>query len=787
MYKVATPYFFYNVLSKKNVRYLIFSIFSFFIGRGVVLTFISPFAIPFLSLFLGQAFLKFFVIYFFVVLGLYQSFSGIFFYTYFLGATILLFANYLVVKNNSMENFLTKNKLSKGIISSVTIFLSGLITIISYDNSFYFTVTFLLLSCYYFILPTILSKGFDIFTFKGPIKALNNEEMISLCCLLGGLVLGVNGLSFYYVDLTSCILFTCILIISYSNGSSSAVTAAIILSFFSYFNGNISSETVLCFAIVGIFSGLSQSINKLYNILGSILSLLLIYFYINTSLLSITFLFSYALAASVFYVLPSKFYLILHSTFGQVIEDEKGYGEKIKYYTSSKLNSYSRSFNKLSKTFKNLAVTKDRLNQEDIGDLINQVVNSSCNNCENKKYCWQTIFYTTYKQTTRIIESIEDGDREKIETSVASFDKVCLNTQLFIDNINVYYGFFKSNMVWHNKISENKSLIADQLFDISNIFSNIVMELNNKILFLPKIENIIIKSLESNNISPFSVLALKNEKGIYNIWITLEILIKEKDAFTVIKKVVSSAIGNKVKILKYEISHDGKYEIFLEEVYKYKIMFGVSMTKKENSNVSGDSYSTLNLPSGETMLAISDGMGSGKAASVDSSAAIDLFEEFIEAGFDKKLAIKLINSSLILKSSADSFTTLDACIIDLHKGYGQFIKIGASPSFIIRGTQVMKITSSSLPIGIINNIDTEIITKSLKDGDIIVMMSDGILEVIHSYEEQEKWITSVLKSFKGKNPKDIAYNIVKEATKMAKGAAKDDMTVVVGKIIKKAS
>ncbi len=784
MSNLLTSHFTYNIVAKKNLSYILFSVFGFFIGRGVVFSFVSPIAIPFLALFLGQAPFSFFIIYLSVVIGLYQSFGGVFFYTYLLSATILLFANYFITKNKSLENFVTKNKLALGIISSISIFLGGLITIVNYHNSFYFTVSFLLLAIYSFILPTVLTKGFNVFSFKSEVKPLSSEELISLCVILSGFVLGTIGINIYIFDLSSYIILVTLLILSYSNGSSSAAMSAIMLSFFSYFSKNITAETTLCFAIVGIFSGITVSKNKSYNILSSVLAILLIYFYINPKLVNITSVFTYLVAITSFYILPDRFYLILHSTFGQAVENEKGYGDKIKQYTTSKLTSYSNSFEKLSKTFKSLAVTKDRLNHNDIGNLINEVVNNTCEQCENKEYCWKKIFYTTYKQTTRIIESIEEGSRDKIESSVASFDKVCLKTQIFIDNINVYYGFFKSNMVWHNKISENKTLIAEQLYDISNIFSNIVEELNYKITFIPKIENIIMKSMEANNISPYSVLVLKNEKGVYNIWISTDINMKEKDAFIIIKKIVTEAIGSKIKIVKYDIDNNGKYEILLEEHYNYKVIFGVSMAKKENSSISGDSYSTLHLPSGETILAISDGMGSGKSANIDSSAAIELFEEFLEAGFEKKLAIKLINSSLILKNSVDSFTTLDACIVDLHKGSGQFVKIGASPSFIIRGTQVLKVQSSSLPIGIINDIDTEISTKLLKDGDIIVMMSDGILEVIHSYEEQEKWITSVLKSFKGKNPKDIADNIVSEARKMSKGIDADDMTVVVGKVMK---
>ena len=74
-------------------------------------------------------------------------------------------------------------------------------------------------------------------------------------------------------------------------------------------------------------------------------------------------------------------------------------------------------------------------------------------------------------------------------------------------------------------------------------------------------------------------------------------------------------------------------------------------------------------------------MGSGGRASEESCAAIELLEDFMETGFDKDIAIKMINSVLVLKSNEESFSTLDMAIIDLYSGIAEFIKIGAVSSF----------------------------------------------------------------------------------------------------------
>ena len=82
------------------------------------------------------------------------------------------------------------------------------------------------------------------------------------------------------------------------------------------------------------------------------------------------------------------------------------------------------------------------------------------------------------------------------------------------------------------------------------------------------------------------------------------------------------------------------------------------------------------------MLALSDGMGSGLRAAKESKTTINLLENFFEAGFNKEIALKTINSILMLRSSDEMFSTIDLTIFDKYSGEAEFIKIGAVSTFI---------------------------------------------------------------------------------------------------------
>lgn len=66
--------------------------------------------------------------------------------------------------------------------------------------------------------------------------------------------------------------------------------------------------------------------------------------------------------------------------------------------------------------------------------------------------------------------------------------------------------------------------------------------------------------------------------------------------------------------------------------------------------MSGDSFSTVELGNGTFAVALSDGMGNGERARMESSAALNILEQLLQSGMDEKLAIKSVNSVLMLRS-----------------------------------------------------------------------------------------------------------------------------------------
>lgn len=175
-------------------------------------------------------------------------------------------------------------------------------------------------------------------------------------------------------------------------------------------------------------------------------------------------------------------------------------------------------------------------------------------------------------------------------------------------------------------------------------------------------------------------------------------------------------------------------------------------------------------------------MGSGPEAGLESQAAIELIEKFMEGGFSESTMLNAVNSIMGMKFSEDEkFTTLDMSCIDMYTGEVEFIKVGACMSFIKKGKAVEVIDSSSLPFGILDNINIKPIKKKVNHGDIIVTISDGVTDIDKSNIGDYSWIVDYLKGDQN-NPELISRDILELAKKKSNGKVLDDMTVVVSKL-----
>ena len=156
---------------------------------------------------------------------------------------------------------------------------------------------------------------------------------------------------------------------------------------------------------------------------------------------------------------------------------------------------------------------------------------------------------------------------------------------------------------------------------------------------------------------------------------------------------------------------------------------------------------------------------------------------------------KIVNGQKVADGQRDyateDFATVDLTVIDRQSCRARFYKMGAATSFIMRQGRVRKIKGAALPVGIIPRLRLTHISAVLKEGDLIVMVSDGITDADRD-DPEACWLCDYLSQNIYKEDFDagrlsarqIAADILKEAETRYGGRERDDLTVAAALIVK---
>ena len=232
---------------------------------------------------------------------------------------------------------------------------------------------------------------------------------------------------------------------------------------------------------------------------------------------------------------------------------------------------------------------------------------------------------------------------------------------------------------------------------------------------------------------------------------------------------ISNLINNLSRFIADIPKAEAKNELFRVDVF-------IAEEARHGQEISGDTVIHFKKDN-KYYVILCDGMGSGKEANGISSLTARLFAEFLKSGIDKKSAVNLINSALSLNADRESFSSADILEIDLSKGSAEFLKIGSAQSFIKRKNEITVVTSSALPIGILDNIEVFPQSFSVSENDVILMVSDGISEATAGVIKKD-WINRILLS---DTPLESLAGKLLESAKI-RSVYSDDMTSVIIKI-----
>lgn len=711
--------------------------------------------------------------------------------------TILVFfvSIFIIKPRYNLEERNEKIKIGKNIFISVVLvqIVSAMFTV--------FTFYDLLVSLTYGIVTLAFYKIFtnSISTIEnfGEKRAFSIEEVIGTSLLLSIAVSAFGDLSILGFSIRNVISILIVLVLGWKNGilvgATSGITTGVTLGIITGGDPII----IAAYAISGMIAGVLNRFGKIGVILGFCIGNVVLAYASNGYTIELIYFKEILLASIMLLAIPNNIKIDIEQFTGiekllpisreRSLTKEKETVEKLNNVSETikeMANTYSKENEKseieleekeenkqifIDELLNNLEPYKDNLLYEDIANVDGKIIDKIFSLLLEKQEIDRKELLQIFADCNSYIVGFDDKEVSKyLEENILQILRA----------INVSYKISKNNFIWKKKMEENKKNIEAQLKGVSKVISGIAKDIESNSTQeknYTKYEVEIVELLKQKEIEIEEVSISKKDRYVINIFT------KKAEDTNIIENILTKVLKEKI-ILNEENSKPTNL-IFISDD-RYVLGFATAGANKSQSEESGDNFINLRLKDGKYLIALSDGIGSGRKANESSMQALAMLQNLLSSGFDKNSSIELITTTLISKNE-EIFATLDVAIIDLYNGTIEFIKSGACPTYIKKNKKVQIIKSNTLPAGMINQDNIQIFDTDIQKEEIMLMCTDGILDSNIEYKNKELWIKYLLEDLETKNTKKIADILLNEAIDNNFGKTKDDMTVVVCKFMDK--
>lgn len=537
--------------------------------------------------------------------------------------------------------------------------------------------------------------------------------------------------------------------------------------------GIINTNMFVVISVTSALSGVLRGMGKVFTAVGCLALFCALSYWLNV--FEATEILGMASACILFIISAEK----ARKTFAAETVIKGGSYDGTRNYITERLTDCYKGIYALCESF---LPTREgnRKAEKETGELVDKVACIACENCPSCETCWNNSFYNTYQTLLTLFAACEKKGQVDASDLPAVFRDYCIRQNEFTDAVNTTYSGHRERLIWKMRLAESRQIAGEQMKTVADMMKSLAEEINNRAGFKENLEKILFYAIRKISSETERVIVEEGETGEYQVTVLMKNCEGDRELYEEVTDTVSSILGRKMKRRVQE--QDGVCKLSLCEKCNFKISAAAAMAIKDDEKISGDSYSFMELPKGGYMIALSDGMGSGKAAGEESRTVIELLEQFAESGLKMDTALKMINSVLVIGADEESFATLDMCYIDMYSGMAEFIKTGAAATFVIRDGKAKAIRSSSLPIGMLKYFDMDKSEYKLKKNDIILMLTDGAAEVIDRDGMSDMILTELMENNKMKDPKDIADYVLESLKDRSGFRIQDDMTVVAARV-----
>ncbi len=466
-----------------------------------------------------------------------------------------------------------------------------------------------------------------------------------------------------------------------------------------------------------------------------------------------------------FMIVPVKYISAL-----QDLLEKKGLANDshITKHVAAHLKKVANSIYDVSEIVTSVSDRLDGIINPEVNRLFANIQQKVCDGCEHKTDCWNTHFDSTAADILSL-SGIEKKSKGK-----ASTVKRCISQEQLISFIRISRREYIDSMATKMKLREMRRVMTDQISGMGDFLFELADTVSESRIIDTARSSAIRTAILDSGTDIDALSYFSDTSGGVCVEITLidkPFNFERKKVKTIIELMTKRKFESPVITVS-----DIRTTITYNERLPFTAVSGFCSKAIKGNGVCGDSVAFTHSPHKSFCALISDGMGNGKRAAVDSIMASALMEKLLSAGFSFNSSLKIVNSALIAKSTDESLATVDGAEINLHSGKTVFYKAGATVSFVRKGNRIITVEKSSLPLGILRDVNFARDTVTMEVGDIILLVSDGVTV------NDCGWIADELLSWSTNSMEDLSRHIAELANLRQEKKTADDITVMAIKL-----
>lgn len=596
----------------------------------------------------------------------------------------------------------------------------------------------------------------------------SSDELSAFIIVSGILLMGFNSIAFNGISLGRILAVWLILTASkyggIISGAVSGITVALTLTL-SGVSGNIGVALAFAGLMAGVFSSMGKyaqiTVITVFALIGSIPSG-------DIMLISRTVI-ETALGAALFLTLPRRAGIYI----GKLLSAQPHLSMPtgIKKSLTMRLELASNALRDVSDTVEQVSEELSKINSPDFGTVISAVENDACAGCKLRVHCWETKRESTINAVLEMTKAVKQGESSPETRTSEEFRGRCVKAARVGSSAYRHYSDYTSRIAAENRIDEVRSVVSDQFNGISEMLYDLSRDFNMNECFdntaaekaSAALKNLDIRVDEAcSRIDKFGRMTLE-----FKLKKTPELIINKLQ----VMKTLSVVCERDFDVPNVSQAGSDVYMV-LNEHAAISIDIGAEQLSAKDTNMCGDAYKYFFDGRGHFIMVLSDGMGTGGRAAVDGAMASGLMSRLIKAGFGYDCSLRILNSSMLFKSTDESLATVDIASIDLFTGQTELYKAGAAPTLVRRSGRTGRAESTSLPAGILREIGFDKAIIKCKVGDIVVLMSDG------ATGSGTDWIRAEIESWTDGSAQALAEKICECARRRRTDNHHDDITVL---------